>query len=368
MAKKSLSRAAAAVFTGFMVIAGAVTLPAAQGRESANQNNDNGARRIVPQAAINTAQNATIAILREQGENLPAPARARGITAEPKEEFKPDYRGTGFHTGNGYIVTAYHVVEQQDTQDREKLVIPPEIRIMTRNLDELPAQLVGANRHTDIAVYRIDPAKAAKYLGVTALAGRDMVSGEAVFTIGYPLGWGPAQAFGHAGETSVFLSTTDSRVAQLNLSACSGNSGGGVFNAEGKIVGMAHAVIGGDPKPGETGTCSNIFFAIPGDVMKTVVESLIAGKDLKFSRMGAGLTVSRLGDSWRVAASSVSGPAAKAGMKPGDVFLSIDETPITDAKQLKNYLVEKTHPGQTISVGIMRGGEKKTLSVTLGGS
>lgn len=364
MTKKSLSATAAAVFSGLMIFTGAaVTAPP----DTAHAN-ENAARRIMPQTAIDIARDATVAIMRNNGAALPQQALARGLTPAPKEEFTPDYRGTGFHIGNGYIVTAYHVAEERDSRNAEKLIIPQEIRIMSRNLDELPAQLVGASRYTDIAVYRIDPAKAAKYLGVTPLAGRDMVPGEAVFTIGYPLGWGPAQAFGHAGETSVFLSTTESRVAQLDLSACSGNSGGGVFNADGKIVGMAHAVIGGDPKPGETGTCSNIFFAIPGDVMKTMVESLIAGKELKFSRIGAGLTVSRLGDSWRVAASSVSGPAAKAGMQPGDIFLSIAGTAITDAKQLKNYLIEKTHPGDTVAVEIMRGNQKKTLSITLEGS
>lgn len=131
-------------------------------------------------------------------------------------------------------------------------------------------------------------------------------------------------------------------------------------------MGMAHAVIGGN-KEGD-GVCSKIFFAIPGDVLNDMAKSLIAGKSPKFPKVGAGLTVSKLGDSWRVAVSGVSGPAEKAGLQTGDVFLSINGTPIKDGKKLKNYLVEKTKPGDTVSLEIMRGNEKKTLSLTLGGS
>ena len=62
--------------------------------------------------------------------------------------------------------------------------------------------------------------------------------GDEVFTVGYPLGWGPALAFGHLGNPQTFLPTAQSRLMQVDLSACSGNSGGGLFNAQGALVGI----------------------------------------------------------------------------------------------------------------------------------
>ncbi|MBI4030118.1 MAG: serine protease [Proteobacteria bacterium] len=355
---KSLNSAATAVFAGLMIVTGM------QG-EAAEINAD-GAEIFLPAAAIDTARNAAVGIVRDDSDYLPVQAQARGIPPGENKESMPGIRGSGTHIGNGYILTAYHVVEQRDKDNLKQTIIPREIRIRSQNLDDLPAQLVGANEYTDIAVYRADPAKAEKYLGSARLAERDMQRGEKIFTVGYPLGWGPTEAFGYVGSNDIFLPTVESRLVHLDLSACNGNSGGGIFNAKGEIVGMAHAVIGGN-KEGD-GVCSKIFFAIPGDVLNDMAKSLIAGKSPKFPKVGAGLTVSKLGDSWRVAVSGVSGPAEKAGLQTGDVFLSINGMPIKDGKKLKNYLVEKTKPGDTVSLEIMRGNEKKTLSLTLGGS
>lgn len=359
MKRESLNHIATVVFTGLMIVTGM------QATEAAETNAD-GAEFFLPGAAIDTARNAAVGIVRNEGDYLPPQAQGRSILPGKNEKMMPGIRGSGTHIGDGYILTAYHVIEQRDKDNPKQTVIPREITIRSQNLDELPAQLVGVNEYTDIAVYRVDPSKAQKYLGIARLAGRDMQPGEKVFTIGYPLGWGPSAAFGYAGSNDIFLPTVESRLVALDLSACNGNSGGGMFNANGEVVGMAHAVIGGN-KEGD-GVCSKIFFAIPGDVVNGMTRSLIAGEKPKFPKIGAGLTVSKFGDSWRVAVSGVSGPAEKAGLQAGDVFLSINGAPVRDGRQLKNYLVEKTKPGDTVSLEIMRGNEKKKLSLTLGGS
>ena len=62
----------------------------------------------------------------------------------------------------------------------------------------------------------------------------EALPGERVFTVGYPLGWGPAISYGYIGNPNTFLQTVQSRLLQVDLSACSGNSGGGLFNAHGE--------------------------------------------------------------------------------------------------------------------------------------
>jgi S1-C subfamily serine protease len=75
-----------------------------------------------------------------------------------------------------------------------------------------------------------------------------------------------------------------------------------------------------------------------------------------------------MGTRWRVAASDVMGPARDAGIQKGDVILAIDGTEITAGAQLKNYLIERTTPGQKVAVKVLRGQQEQTVVVTLGKS
>jgi S1-C subfamily serine protease len=271
-------------------------------------------------------------------------------------------RGSGFHLRDGYLVTARHVV---DRDERGKRVVPHEIRILTSDLRELPATLVGMNVFTDIAVYRLAPETAS--LPPSAFSDREARPGDEVFTIGYPLGWGPAISFGRVGNPNTFLPTVESRLLQLDLSACSGNSGGGLYRADGRIAGMMHAVIQAETSD-EDRRCTRFGFAVPGRLIDRIATALIQGVHPEFARLGIQMTLVTVGARRHVAADDVAGPAQAAGVKKGDLLLSIEDTPITDPAQLKNYLIERAQPGQTVRLKVLRGQAEQTLLVTLGKS
>ncbi len=204
---------------------------------------------IDPQVILQ-AKRATVGILRESD--------------RASERFQ--FKGTGVHLGEGYILTARHVVDASGDQKTPR----PSVTILTQDLRELPAFLAGEHALTDLALYRVEPGVALKLPGAVSFATTDPQAGEEVLTVGFPMDWGATVAYGRVGNDGTFLFTVASRLLQLDLSVCSGNSGGGLFNEQGEVVGIVHAIIqtehvlgkGGAagwrlrfPRPSPTGSC-----------------------------------------------------------------------------------------------------------------
>lgn len=304
-------------------------------------------------ATIEQSKQATLGVL-QSGEDVTSPPSKTHFTM----------RGTGVHLGEGYMVTARHVVER-DEEGRK--VVPKQVTVMTSRMEESTAQLVGGSAFLDVVVYRL-PADVAARLAATTFADSDAAAGREVYTIGYPMGWGPAMMFGRVGNPNTFLPTADTRLVQLDLGACAGNSGGGVFDEAGRLIGLMHAIIQTDTPQAGDQRCSRFGFAIPGSLARKLVTAIMQGEQPSFSRLGIGLAAVRVGSSWRLSASEVAGPAKDAGLHKGDILLAIDDTEILDGAQLKNYLIERTNPGQRVAVKVLRGQTEQTLTVTLGKS
>lgn len=273
-------------------------------------------------------------------------------------------RGSGTHIGDGYILTARHAIEYQAGG---KYIPQETIQVITGDLHELSAKFVGTNDFLDISVYRLPKSALISSLDQAAFSPTESLAGDEVFTVGYPLGWGPALSFGHVGNPNTFLDTIQSRLLQVDLSACSGNSGGGLFNNHGEIVGVVHAIIQTEATQGER-RCSRFAFAVPGLVVRNIVQSLIEGKQHKFSKLGIILSVIKYDDRWAITVKKATGPAQHAGFKKGDIVLAINDHAIHTSAQLKNYLIEHTHPGQQVHITILRQNTHRKLTVILGES
>ena len=301
---------------------------------------------------IERAKKATVGILED--------------TQDPRVPDKPGkikIRGTGFHLRNGYIVTARHAVEKNSPMGH---IVPKIIHILTTDLHELVAQIVGESAYLDVVVYRLNQ-KDRPILDVgTGFAADPPAVGSEVFTVGYPMGWGPTMAFGRIGNANTFLQTVDTRLLQADLSACSGNSGGALYNEGGEVVGIMHAVIQTDKEESHV-FCSQMAFAIPGTLASRIVAAAIEGKPLAFSKLGIQMTAVKDGTKWRMAVKDVSEPAKAAGIQKHDIILAIEDTEILDAAHLKNYLIERTVPGQRVSVKVRRAEADLTFTVTLAG-
>ena len=300
---------------------------------------------------IERAKNATVGVLRHATDSSYQTTQSQFAI-----------RGSGVHLGEGYILTARHAVERQEGS---KVEIPQTIHIVTDELAEFSAELVGVNGFLDLALYRFTQEKDAGELPFVSFGEDELRQGDEVFTVGYPLGWGPALAFGHLGNPQTFLPTAQSRLMQVDLTACSGNSGGGLFSSQGSLVGMVHAIIQTESNESER-RCSRFAFAVPGPSVEKIVTALKAGKSLRFPKLGIHMTVVKVGQQWRVAVAKAKGPARKAGVRKNDILLAIDQTPITSASQLKSHLIENTIPGQTIELHILRDQTEKVLKVILG--
>jgi serine protease Do len=301
---------------------------------------------------IERAKKATVGVLED--------------TQDPRTPDKPGkikIRGTGFHFRDGYIVTARHAVEKNSPTGH---IVPKVIHILTSDLHELVAQIVGESAYLDIVVYRLNQKDRPVLDVATSFAADAPEVGSEVFTVGYPMGWGPTMAFGRIGNPNTFLQTVETRLVQADLSACSGNSGGPLYNHAGEVVGIMHAVIQTDKD--ETHVyCSQMAFAIPGTLASRIVAAAIEGKPLAFSKLGIHMTAVKEGTKWRMAVQDVSEPAKAAGIQKHDILLAIEDTEILDAAHLKNYLIERTVPGQRVSVKVRRAEADLTFTVTLAG-
>ncbi len=301
---------------------------------------------------IERAKRATVGILED--------------TQDPRTPDKPGkikIRGTGFHLHDGYIATARHAVEKPSPTGH---IVPKVIHILTTDLHELVAQIVGDSAFLDIVVYRLNQKDRPILDAITTFASEPPLVGSDVFTVGYPMGWGPTMAFGRIGNTNTYLQTVETRLVQADLSACSGNSGGALYNQAGEIVGIMHAVIQTEKDESHV-FCSQMAFAIPATLASRIVAAAIDGKPLAFSKLGIHMTAVKDGTKWRMAVKDVSEPAKAAGIQKHDILLAIEDVEILDAAHLKNYLIERTMPGQRVSVKVRRAEADLTFTVTLAG-
>ncbi|MCE3224855.1 MAG: putative Serine protease [Nitrospira sp.] len=293
-----------------------------------------------------------------------------GVLEDTQDQRTPDkpgkilIRGTGFHLRDGYIVTARHAAEKQDVTTGS--LLQKQVQILTTDLHEIPADLVGDSAFMDIVVYRVPEVHRAKLPTGVSFSTGDVRPGQDVFTVGYPMGWGPTMSFGHLGNTNTFLQTVDTRLIQADVAACSGNSGGGLFNDKGDIVGIMHAIIQTE-RDDSTAHCSRMAFAIPAMLAERIVNAALEGKPLTFSKMGIHMMPVKDGTKWRMAVKDVMEPAKSAGIQKLDIIIAVEDTEIDDAAHLKNYLIERTTPGQKVAVKVRRIDTNLTFTVTLGG-
>lgn len=311
-------------------------------------------RATSPARAIEQAKFATVGILQSDAMRTDGPAYGVPL----------NIRGSGIHLGEGVILTARHAVERSEGG---KLVVPDVVHVLTDDLRELPATRQGANAYLDVAVYKLQGEQSDWPISSVQFSEHDVTYGDSVFTVGYPMGRGPALSYGKVGNPNTFLPTVQSRLVQVDLSACRGNSGGGLINDEGKLVGLVHAIIQTEISPAERG-CSRFGFALPGMLVKRVVRTVLAGKAPGFSVLGIHLDTIKEGNRWVLGVAKATGPSRHAGFRKGDVLVAIDELVITTPAQLKNYLIERTEPGQTVVLRVQRGKTQRTISVRLGGS
>jgi serine protease DegQ len=271
-------------------------------------------------------------------------------------------RVTGLGSGviaaaEGYVLTNHHVVEAAD-----------EIAVALADGRRVAATLVGADPESDLAVLRID----ARELPVITLGSSDSLSvGDVVLAIGNPFDVGQTVTMGivsAVGRNNLGINRYENFI-QTDAAINQGNSGGALVDTAGNLVGINTAIYS------RTGGSIGIGFAIPTTIVTDVMKELIAKGRVTRGYFGIEpvditpelVSALKLRREQGVVVRGVqrNAPAGNAGMEPGDVLLSINETPVRDTPGTLNQIAQLP-PGSVARVRIERASRELDLNVTVG--
>jgi putative serine protease PepD len=281
--------------------------------------------------------------------------------------------GSGFLIQGGYIVTDNHVVTL------DGLITAPALRVFFSNGQSARGEIVGHDPYSDIAVIK---AVGVNHLPALTLGNSHGVAvGDPVIAIGSPLGLAdtvtsgivsavdrPVQPTGTIGNTTpqAFFDAI-----QTDAPINPGNSGGPLVNARGQVIGVDAAIdtLGNDPITGTQGGSIGLGFAIPMDPARRVIEELIQTGHATHSVIGAAINENFDGTGAQVMAGhrtvTPGGPAAEAGLRPGDVIIKVGSQPITNADGLMDA-IRSVAPGSRVAVTFLRQGQTHQTTLTLG--
>ncbi len=270
----------------------------------------------------------------------------------------------------GYIVTNAHVVaearriqvmlpEPWATEGGEASILRPRGRI-------LGAQLVNLDRETDLAVLKVE----GQDLPYLRLGDSDRLrQGQLVFAFGSPLGLENTVTMGVVSAVARQLRPDDPMIyVQTDAPINPGNSGGPLVNAQGEVVGINTLIYS------QSGGSEGIGFAAPSNIVKTVYEQISKTGRVRRGEIGmhaqtltpefvGGLGLSQ---TWGVLLGDVhpGGPASRAGLKIGDLILSLDGKPMENGRQLQVNLYQRTI-GQSVTLDVLRGSKRLSVRVVI---
>jgi serine protease Do len=330
-----------------------------------------------PSASAQAARNSSVSLrdLSSSLEELATRVRPAVVqifstgyaTAQESEGTNASLLSTQRSTGSGvilsedgYIVTNNHVV-----QGARKI----EVRLAKRNPDRarestMPAKLIGTDRQTDLAVIKVDRTDLPRLvLGDS----NDLHQGQVAMAFGNPLGLEGSVSMGIISSVARQLKADDPMAyVQTDAPINPGNSGGPLVDTDGQVIGINTFIFT------QSGGSEGLGFAIPSNVVRSVYEQV--RKDGHVHRGQIGMVAQSitpvmarglgLPQDWGVIASDVApgGPAAKAGLKPGDIVTTLNGRPMEDAPQLQTAIY-RLKLDDTVSLTALREGQ--TLEFTV---
>jgi serine protease Do len=265
--------------------------------------------------------------------------------------------GSGFIiSADGVVVTNNHVIEAADA-----------IEVILQNGQRFEATVVGRDPATDVAVLRMHARNPLPYV---QMGDSDTARvGDIVLAIGNPFGLGGSLSVGvvsarnrniDAGRYDDFIQTD----AAINR----GNSGGPLFNTDGEVIGVNTAIV--SPTGGSVG----VGFATPTSIVRPVVDQILRYGEIRRGWLGVRLAnlnsaaaerAGYRGDSGAVVTRvTPDGPAATAGLRPGDIVLKFNNRDVTDSRSLTR-MVGEAQVGTSAPLEIVRDGRRMTLTATI---
>ncbi|NAW65666.1 Do family serine endopeptidase [Photobacterium halotolerans] len=271
------------------------------------------------------------------------------------------FRGLGsgviIDAAKGYVVTNHHVIDGAD-----------KILVQLHDGREVKAELIGSDSMSDIALLRLDNTK---NLTAIKVADSDQLRvGDFTVAIGNPFGLGQTVTSGIVsalGRSGLNIENFENFI-QTDAAINSGNSGGALVNLNGELIGINTAILG--PNGGNVG----IGFAIPANMVKNLTSQILEFGKVKRGVLGVqgGELTSELAEAFGYETNHgafvnqvMPGSAAeKAGLKAGDIIVSVNDKEIRTFSELRAKIAT-LGAGKDVDLGVLRDGKEKNFSVTL---
>jgi S1-C subfamily serine protease len=355
------------------------------------------ARAQSAQTASGGTQNPAVAVYQQNGAsvvNITSLAVISGFGGgQQQQQAQPQGIGSGFFIDtDGRIVTNNHVVQDAD-----------QLAVTLQDKTTVPAQLLGRDPDNDLAVIKIDPnatdsdgrAISDRVQPITIGDSDQVTIGETTIAIGSPLGLqqtvteGIVSARRNPGEESSVPGNQIDLLGgaiQTDAAINPGNSGGPLFNASGQVIGVNSSILS------QSGGNEGVGFAIPINVVKRVAPELIQTGHYRHPQVGVtsialsdlsppakqqlGLPPNQKG----LLVQQVTAGAQQAGIQPGtrrvslgneaimtggDIIVAIDGQTVATGGDLRGWIENNKHPGDTTTVTVLRNGQRQDIQVTL---
>ena len=289
--------------------------------------------------------------------------------------------GSGFVWDDvGHIVTNYHVVEDSD-----------KVKVIFADGVSAEAEVIGTDPDADLAVLKVN--LPASELQPLIVGNSDALQvGQLTIAIGNPYGQDFTMTTGIVSAVGRTIPSSRSsfsipEVIQTDAAINPGNSGGPLLNRRGEVVGINTMILS------DSGSSDGVGFAIPINIARQVVPTLIAGEEYEYAWLGisGNSLTDQVIEAMNLSASAQGtliisvvrdSPADQAGLRGsqqvltvagqeypygGDIITAIQGEPIADMDDLITYLVDNTRPGDQVTLGLIRsGGEREDVSIILG--
>lgn len=271
----------------------------------------------------------------------------------------PTGQGSGVIVSKeGYILTNNHVVETADG-----------IEVSLNDGRRFPAELIGRDPETDLAVLRI--ADAGDLPAIAFSAPDSLQVGDVVLAIGNPFGVGQTVTMGIVsalGRTRLGISTFENYI-QTDAAINPGNSGGALVDASGDLVGINTAIYS------RSGGSLGIGFAIPVSLARDVLQQIVANGEV--TRGWVGVEIRELvrdldapAGGQMTSGAMIAGvlrgsPAERAGLRPGDILIAMDDQDVRGAREMLEMVAART-PGDTSRFRVRRNASELELDVRIG--
>ncbi|WP_343867388.1 DegQ family serine endoprotease [Caenispirillum bisanense] len=282
-----------------------------------------------------------------------------GLPGAPRGQGRPAVGlGSGFVIdGDGHVVTNNHVIEGAEN-----------VSIALTDGTTLKARVIGADDKTDLALLKVDSDRPLPFV---QFGDSDTLKvGDWVMAVGNPFGLGGTVTAGIVSARGRALGNGPlDDFIQTDAAINKGNSGGPMFDMDGKVMGVNTAIY--SPNGGSVG----IGFAVPSNVAKPVIAQLKASGHVTRGWLGVNIqpVTAEIAEALRLPAAkgalvadvTADSPAGAAKLRSGDVITAVDGTAVDQLRDLPR-LIANGAPGQTVKLSVLRDGARRTVPVTLG--